>query len=420
VYGLRTGKAPRDAAVTGADRTPGPRRAQDVLAPRLARAITVFALLCFSVIAVTNVVGEHPKPQSLVFFLLCICAIFTIQLANTSRRARGWTLSHRLWMLLLQAVLTSLPPVLYGQIWGAMWGCLAGSLLLFLPGWIGWAMFGLLSLNALVFTEVLGGGAAYTFYIVESTMLTGIIIYGLTRLSDLVEEVDASRGELARAAVLQERLRFARDLHDLLGYSLSAITLKAELIHRLVGARPDLAREEITGLLEVSRQALADVRLVASGYRDMSLEQEARSAAATLRAADIGAQVDIGCGRLHPVVDTVLATALREGITNILRHSKVQTCVISAVSDAESVRLTLVNDGVVEQRLPSSPHSGSGLGNLQTRLCEIGGRVSAGVQEDGWFRLLVEAPLRPRTGDQPTSGDPSTLSGYDSTADFAA
>ncbi|MDT0551565.1 histidine kinase dimerization/phosphoacceptor domain-containing protein, partial [Streptomyces lonegramiae] len=126
-------------------------------------------------------------------------------------------------------------------------------------------------------------------------MLCGIVIYGLSRLTDLVHEVHRTREELARMAVGRERLRFARDLHDLLGYSLSAIALKGELVHRLIEVRPEHARSETEELLMVARQALADGRVVSSGYRDMSLRDEATSAAASLAAADIQADVAIDC-----------------------------------------------------------------------------------------------------------------------------
>ena len=197
-------------------------------------------------------------------------------------------------------------------------------------------------------------------------------------------------------AVLEDRDRIARDLHDLLGYSLSTITLKSELIHRLIPANPDRAREEVAGVLGVSRQALADVRLVASGYREMSLETEAEAVTEVMTAADVRVETDIDCGRLHPLVDTVLATALREGITNILRHSKVQSCEITAAVEGERVRLTLVNDGVTRQDRPrvADGCSGSGLGNLRTRLAEIGGTLTT-VTKDGRFRLVAEAPVRP-------------------------
>ena len=396
---LRTAAVTTQVPCEPEEQEPGPKL-RDALgttelpAPRFARTLTVFAILCYSAIAVTNVATSGARNGTLIVFTACIAGVFVIQVVNSSTRIRSWSMRKRMLALGGQAVLTYAPALVFGIAWGGMLGFLAGSVLLLLRGRAAWIVFALVSLSSLGFALADLRSVVDIAYVVQSTTLTGLVIYGLTRLSDLVEEVNASRIGLARAAVGQERLRFARDLHDLLGYSLSAITLKTELIHRLVGVRPDRACEEIVGVLDISRQALADVRLVASGYRDMSLVAEAESAARTLQAADVRADVDISCGRLHPVVDTVLATALREGITNVLRHSRVQHCSISAAVDGDQVRMSLVNDGVVPQLGQSAPHSGSGLGNLDTRLTAIGGRVCAGVREDGRFHLDVEAPLR--------------------------
>ncbi|WP_448334316.1 sensor histidine kinase, partial [Streptomyces sp. DSM 41534] len=129
----------------------------------------------------------------------------------------------------------------------------------------------------------------------------------------------------------------------------------------------------------------------------MSLRDEATSAAAILAAADIQADVAIDCGRLHPVVDTVLATALREGVTNILRHSKVRRCSISATVDEETVLLSLVNDGAGRPGARSSDRTtrSSGLHNLRERFTEIGGGLTVGLRETGRFHLEAYAPIRP-------------------------
>ncbi|MCC9741375.1 sensor histidine kinase [Streptomyces sp. MNU89] len=376
--------------------SPGDRPVPDpaLPAPRLARTITVGVLVYYCGIAVLNVLWSGATAGRLAVCLVCVAVVFALQLFHVSPRARRWPLRRRCLTLGAQAALTYLPLAVFGLEWGSMAGPLAGSLLLLLPPRAAWPLFALIAAGMLALSLLEGSGIVMVVYLTTSTMMAGVILYGTARLSDLVTEVHASRGELARMAVSQERLRFARDLHDLLGYSLSAITLKSELIHRLITSRPDRAREEIASVLEVSRQALADVRLVASGYRDMSLADEADSAARILATADVAAEVSISTGRLHPVVETVLATTLREGMTNVLRHSKVENCTITAEADGDLVRLTLLNDGVTGTRR-RSPHSGSGLGNLQTRLSAIGGRVEAGVQEDGRFRLLAEAPARP-------------------------
>ena len=211
-----------------------------------------------------------------------------------------------------------------------------------------------------------------------------------------------ARADLARLAVSHEQLRFARDLHDLLGYSLSAISLKNELVRRLIPTNPYLACEEVDEVLVISRQALADVRRVASGYRQMSLASELSSAESVLAAADVSVTVEAedAIDRLGQMTSTVLATVVREGVTNLLRHSKATHCWISARTEGETVRLTITNDGLVVSSHPRSPHSGSGLGNLERRLQDIGGRLLvqrlSDETEGSLFRLTAEAPVHER------------------------
>lgn len=381
-------------------------------APRLAHAIIVVALVLYGTMTVLNVVRTRPPAGQLAVCVGLVLALFGVQLAVSSPAARRWTTFRKALLLGVQAVLTFAPIVWFGVSWGSMEGPLAASLLLTLPSRFAWPSYAALIAFVPVYNVLAGATVDLVLYFTIAAALTGLVIYGLTRLTDLVREVHETREELARMAVAQERLRFARDLHDLLGYSLSAITLKGELIQRLITTRPEKARQETASMLRVARQALSDVRLVSSGYRDMSLSEEAESAGTVLTAADIRAQVDVECGRLHPVVDTVLATALREGVTNILRHSRVRVCVIKAEVDDETVRLDLVNDHPHEQGHIFSDHSGgSGLDNLRGRFAAIGGGLSAGLQDDGRFRLEVWAPLRPQSQEEaePLLFDPARM-----------
>jgi signal transduction histidine kinase len=200
----------------------------------------------------------------------------------------------------------------------------------------------------------------------------------------------AARIQLAQVAVAEERLRFARDLHDLLGLSLSAITLKSELAHRLVTAAPERARGELTEILAISRLALADVRLVASGYRDLSLDEEFRTAESLLAAAEVDVRLDLKVGELPDQVGTLLATVLREGVTNVLRHSKGERCEITVEQQDQMVYLDIVNDGVTQT--PDLRTNGSGISNLSYRVALFGGELTAGLESDGRFRLRASVP----------------------------
>ncbi|MEU2712214.1 histidine kinase [Streptomyces sp. NPDC007205] len=370
------------------------------LAPRLARAIMIVVLCCYCSIVILNVLTYGSAGAAKVAVCVGVVLVeFGLQFALTSPSARSWPLRRRLVTLAAQAVLTYLPAVWFGLNWGSMQGPFAATVLLTLPNRVAWPLFGLVVVGSPVYPTI-ESGPLYGAYILISIALGGLVIYGLTRLTDLVRQLHDTREQLARMAVTQERLRFARDLHDLLGYSLSTITLKGELVSRLIPTRPEVAADETTSLLLVARQALADVRLVSRGYRDMSLRDEAESAAQVLMSADVRTEVDVQVDRLHPVVDTVLATALREGVTNILRHSKAEVCTIKATSGTETVLLTLLNDGVANEGVPDTRSAGgSGLGNLRTRLTGIGGELTAGVDEEGMFRLVARAPLQPRKGE---------------------
>ncbi|WP_308379419.1 histidine kinase [Streptomyces sp. ISL-43] len=372
-------------------------RLSDVLAPRLAQGIVVTVLSGYGIVTLLNV--EYALRGRTRDLLVCggaVLVLYAVQLVLTSARARRWSTGRKCAALAVQFVLTFFPLVWLDTAWGSVAGPLSASVLLLAPPRIAWPSFALISALVLGWGVHHGGGTVLDLaYLAISTGLTGLVVYGLTRLTDLVHEVHEARAEMARMAVTQERLRFARDLHDLLGYSLSAISLKCELIQRIIVSNPERARDEIASVLGVSRQALADVRLVASGYRDMSLAAEAVSVVNVMAAADVRADVDIDCGRLHPLVDTVLATALREGVTNILRHSKVQSCTIKATVEGETVELVMENDGVDAIGHSDSGDRGSGLGNLDTRLMAIGGSLTAGVESQGRFRLTARAPLRP-------------------------
>ncbi|MDX3380076.1 histidine kinase [Streptomyces niveiscabiei] len=355
------------------------------------------AVMCgYSAVLVLNVLWDDPGPARLVLCVACVTALFCVQLLLLSPRARHRPLHHRVLTLAVQAALAFVPFLWFGVSWAPAAGVLGASLLLLLPRPLAWALFALVAAGTGGYAALLGLPLGAQVYAPLTTVLTGLVLHGLTLLTDLVREVHTARAELARTAVAQERRRISRDVHDLLGYSLSAITLKCELIHRLVPAQPGRALDEVESVLAVSRQAVADARLVASGYREMSLAAEAESAAEVLAAADIRTTVDIACGRLHPAVDTVLATTLREGVTNILRHSTARTCDIRAVRDGETVRLVLVNDGVLAKGRSGGPR-GCGLDNLRTRVDEVGGRLTAMVRDDGRFRLVAKVPVRPVT-----------------------
>jgi two-component system, NarL family, sensor histidine kinase DesK len=369
--------------------------------PRLARAIVLAALSSYAAIQTIDLVVS-PLPShglELAVDILAIGILFALTVWVTSAAAEHWPPWQRLAVLLAEGLATYLPVMVFGKLWGDMAGYFAGSAMLLLSGWAAWALFAAAVGSILVLSALLTNNAYDAAYLTLSTLVLGLVVFGLARLAQLVRYVNAKRGELAQLAVIRERMRFARDLHDLLGYSLSAITLKAELTRRLVGTNPGRVRDELAEVLDIARQALADVRIVASGYRNISLAKEASSVSSLLAAAGIDAQVEINCGMLDEKVDTVLATVLREAVTNMLRHSTARHCSIQAGISGETIRLRVANDGV--PRSAACGRTGGGLENLSTRMAAIGGQLTARVGGDGRFEVLAEAPLTPPAESEP-------------------
>ncbi|GAA3036300.1 hypothetical protein GCM10020000_12380 [Streptomyces olivoverticillatus] len=253
-------------------------------------------LLSYVHIMTLNLLRNGLRGEVLYFSLAGVAVTSAVQFVHSTPKARLRLGGLKYLTLGFQAVFTYLPIVVHGQWWGSMAGFLAGSLLLLLRPRPAWALYGAVGVSMFVI-PLLGGNAwQKSFYYCQSSLLCGIVVYGLSHLSRVIRELHDTRDELARTAVSQERLRFARDLHDLLGYSLSSITLKSELIRRLIPTQPQQAVEEVAEVLTISRQSLADVRTVASGYRDMSLEQEIASARSVLTAAEVDVRTEFRLG----------------------------------------------------------------------------------------------------------------------------
>ena len=195
-------------------------------------------------------------------------------------------------------------------------------------------------------------------------------------------------------AVAEERNRIARDLHDTLGHSLSVIALKSELARRLLPDDPSRADAELADVERVTREALASVRETVSGYRQPSLAIELAEARAALAAAGITGEVEPAPEGLPRNVDAMLGWAVREGVTNVLRHSDATTARIRIIADGSSRAVEVVDDGRGLPPDDGAPdgRAGVGLAGLRERAASLGGRVEAGPLPDYGFRLLVAVP----------------------------
>jgi two-component system, NarL family, sensor histidine kinase DesK len=235
------------------------------------------------------------------------------------------------------------------------------------------------------------------------TLIAGLGMLGFLHILGLNLQLLQAREELARMAVAKERLRFARDLHDLLGHSLSVIVLKSELASRLLVADSARAADELRDIEQVARRSLTEVREAVGGYRHVTLAAELAGARVALEAAGIRATVEEPPGGLPAPVEEVLGWAVREATTNVLRHSGAATCRVRFEEDGDRIAVEVADDGVgsASGRRPGdsdrqdrrSGRSGSGLAGLAERVAAAGGRLQAGQRPAGGFRLRVELPL---------------------------
>jgi two-component system sensor histidine kinase DesK len=199
-------------------------------------------------------------------------------------------------------------------------------------------------------------------------------------------ELRQTREQLAVAAVAAERERIGRDLHDILGHSLTAIAVKAGLARRLLDRDPAAAAAEISDVEQLARDALGDVRATASGYREVSLAGELSVAASVLRAAGIRAEIPQAVDGVDPADREIFGYVVREGVTNVVRHSDARTCRISLGERSIEIR----DDGSDVRR--STGDQGSGLRGLTRRVDARGGTLAAGTQPGGGFLLSVTLP----------------------------
>ena len=229
---------------------------------------------------------------------------------------------------------------------------------------------------------------------VAATVLTvvsiGTLMVAFGRVVRVNRELRETREELATLAVADERLRIARDLHDLLGHSLSVTALKTELATRLLERDPGRAAGELDEIQAVTREALAEVRGAVQGYRGLALADSLTRARSALTAAGIDCELGDAPSALPADVEAMLAWTVREGTTNVIRHSHARRCEIRISTDRASAALEIDDDGHANGA--ASP-GGSGLDGLRERAQRVRGTLEAGARPEGGFRLRVTVPL---------------------------
>lgn len=208
-------------------------------------------------------------------------------------------------------------------------------------------------------------------------------------LWELLVRADAAQVSAARLATMQERLRFAQDVHDVLGHDLTVIALKCELAARVAASDPARAGYESEQARRVAETALERVRTTAAGDRAVDLPAELAQIAGLLDLAGVTCTLEIGDGEVPTGAAAPLAAVVREATTNLLRHSSARTCRITLATESDGTRLVVVNDGVA--RRTSTRRGGSGISGMRSRLGAVGGSVDAGREGDT-FVLRVWVP----------------------------
>lgn len=234
--------------------------------------------------------------------------------------------------------------------------------------------------------------------VAASVALASLAVFGFSRLIRANHELAAAREQVATMAAERERVRIARDLHDLLGHSLTTVTLKAALATRLFDSDPARARAEIAEVEQLARESLADVRAAVAGYREVRLTTELATAREVLFAAGIDAHLPGAVDGLSPDVGRLFGWVVREGVTNVVRHSRATSVRITL--DPTSIEIVDDGSGCTHDSAfagdADATSAGHGLAGLRERAAAVGALVEAGPVDKSarhaGFRLRVDVP----------------------------
>jgi two-component system, NarL family, sensor histidine kinase DesK len=314
-------------------------------APRTVRSTGALVWLAFIVFPLVNAIGKHGSAlqQGLIIAgaALFVACYVTMVLTWRLERQSGLTLVLFVVLVSLASALT----VAQSSGWGFLFTYCAACTALIARKQIGFYAVALCATLAAVTSAIAGADGGTVISFVASTAGVGMLMLVLGDLRVRNQQLTEARAELAQMAVAQERERFARDLHDLLGHSLSVITLKAELAGRHLRDGPDAAAREVAELEQVARTALSEVREAVSGYRQPTLERELAGARMALSAAGIEADIQEAHVPLDPPVEAVLAWTVREGATNVIRHSHARHCTLRMTASLTDAGVEVIDDG---------------------------------------------------------------------------
>ncbi|MET7456293.1 sensor histidine kinase, partial [Streptomyces sp. NPDC005574] len=389
-------KAGRKAAADGSGAVPedpGPPPSGFALLPWLLMGMGAFSNL-FQ--------GETPNPWIGALGLLTFNSLYIYVTFRAFVKQTRQATSTRVALVLMGLVTCGLA-LGYGGSWLYYFPLLGLATGAVMRGpWLGRTGLALTALAAAVSVFRAGWDAVNVAY---GTFLSTMVTAAILSLAEAVRELRAAREELARRAVEKERLRFSRDLHDLLGHTLSVIVVKSEAARRLASRDLDAALAQITDIESVGRQALTEIREAVTGYREGSLTTELDQARSALSAAGVEPVVRQSGPPLAPQTAALLGWVVREAVTNVVRHSGAAHCEITVYGEAERVRLTVTDDGGGAGTAPddgggagTAPMTacdGTGLKGLRERLAAAGGSLTAGPGPRDGFTVTAELPTEP-------------------------
>ena len=338
---------------------------------------------------------------------LAFCTVYVAALVDWGGRPRLGRAG-----LATIAVLAALACVVYGKNWTPLWiyvSAATGVIIAGEPNGRRRALWGVLAVGVLYlfFSWLAHEGATDFFVILLPVLLIGLAMIGFRLQIGLMHELAQARETVAKLATNEERLRLARDMHDLTGQSLSMITLKSELAAKRLGKLPASAeRDVVLGDLgdigRVSRQTLHDIREAVSGYRRPTLAIEVITARNALDAAGIRLDDDPGLtlrsGTFDADAEAVLAWCLREAVTNVIRHSGAKNCRIRLTERPGELSLEVADDGrgLGHAHADAPAGQGAGLRGMSERLSTEGGRLSLGAADPArvhGFKLTATVPV---------------------------
>ncbi len=210
-----------------------------------------------------------------------------------------------------------------------------------------------------------------------------------------------SQDEIRRLAQLAERERIGRDLHDLLGHTLSVVAIKSELAAKLFSRDPAAAQREIADVERVAREALGQVRRAVTGMRAIGLRAEFASARLACAAVEVDFTYRAADLAMHPEIETVLALALREATTNVIRHSQARLCNAELGRFGDDCRVAIRDDGQ-----GGASESGNGLKGMRERVEAVGGRFELRSDRGSGTELVLHVPWRALPEPEVSAGEP--------------